>query len=255
MRILLKGAGLIPLLVLYLFISGVICMLPAHQRTKRVAAIHTVSGFARLLLVLFNIRVRVKHLERLHETIGARLIVSNHLSYIDILIISSLLPSVFITSVELKNTALLGTLARLSGSLFVERRRPSGLKREIGDIAAALGQGMPVALFPEGSTSNGDRVRPFKNSLFDAAVLARADIIPICLCYNRVNDERLTPENRDLVFYYGGAAFLKHFLRLLYLRSIDVEVVLLDPIKVDTHASRKSLASEAHRGISAEYHG
>ena len=181
MRTLLKGAGLIPLLLLYLLLSGVICLLPVHQKTKRGAAIRTTSGFARVVLFLLNVRVRVKHGERLRETGDIRLIVSNHLSYIDVLVISSLVPSVFITSVELKNTALLGTLARLSGSIFVERRRPSGLKREIEDIAFALGQGMPVVLFPEGTTSNGDRVQPFKNSLFDAAVLTRADIVPICL--------------------------------------------------------------------------
>jgi 1-acyl-sn-glycerol-3-phosphate acyltransferase len=179
--------------------------------------------------------------------------VSNHLSYIDVLVVSALAPSIFITSVELKNTALLGTLARLSGSIFVERRSPSGLKREIADIALALGQGLTIALFPEGTTSNGDRVHPFKNSLFDAAVRTRADIIPICFRYNRLNNERLTPENRDLVFYYGGVTFLKHFLRLLSLKSVDVEVLPLKAIKVHHLQSRKDLAAETYEAISKEY--
>jgi len=230
-------------------------MLPAQQKTKRIAAIRTTSGFARVVLLLFGIRVRVKHRERLHKTSDVRLIVSNHLSYIDVLVISSLVPSAFITSVELKNTALLGTLARLSGSIFVERRRASGLKREIEDIAVALGQGLPVALFPEGTTSNGDRVQPFKNSLFDAAVLTQADIIPICIRYTRVNKEQLTTENRDLVFYYGGAAFLKHFLRFLSLGSLELEVIPLKAIKVHPLQSRKDLAAETHKAISTEYHG
>ena len=255
MRTLLKGAGLIPVLLLYLLIAGSICLLPAHQKTKRIAAIRTASGFARVVLVLFGIRVRVKHGERLHETSDVRLIVSNHLSYIDVLVISSLVPSVFVTSVELKNTALLGTLARLSGSIFVERRRPSGLKREIEDIAFVLGQGLPVVLFPEGTTSNGDRVQPFKNSLFDAAVLTRADIVPICFHYTRVNNKHLTPENRDLVFYYGEVTFLKHFRRFLSLRSIDMEVVPLKGIKVHAGQSRKELAAETYTAISTEYHG
>jgi len=255
MRTLLKGAGLIPLLLLYLLMSGIIRLLPVHQKTKRVAAIRTTSGFARAALFLFNVRVRVKHGERIHETSDARLIVANHLSYIDVLVISSLVPSVFITSVELKNTALLGALARLSGSIFVERRRPSGLKRELEDIAAALGQGLPVALFPEGTTSNGDRVQPFKNALFAAAVLTRADILPICLCYNRVNNKRVAPDNRDLVFYYGGVTFLKHFLRFLSLTSIDVELVPLKVLEAHPRQSRKDLAAETHKVISAAYHG
>jgi len=98
-------------------------------------------------------------------------------------------------------------------------------------------------------------VQPFKNSLFDAAVLTRADIVPICLCYNRVNNEHLTPENRDLVFYYGGVTFLKHFRRFLSLRTIDVEVVPLKGIKVHPRQSRKDLAAETHKAISTEYHG
>lgn len=253
MRTLFKKLGFIPLSLLYLIVSALVRLLPADKKKKRAASIRTTSRFARILLALLGVHVHVKHRERLHKTGRVRLVVSNHLSYLDILIISSLMPSVFITSVELKHTALLGTLARLSGSLFVERRKVSGLKQELGQIAHVLGQGAPVVLFPEGTTSNGDRVQPFKNSLFDSAVMAQADLVPICLRYTRVNNERLTPENRDLVFYYGGAAFLKHFLRLLYLRSIDVEVVLLDPIRVDGHASRKALASQAHKGISTAY--
>ncbi len=247
-----KGLGIISLFLLYSIASGIIRLLPAGKKTTRVAAMRTASGFARIVLVLFGVRVHVKHRERFHKT-GGRLVVSNHLSYIDVLVLSALAPAVFITSVELKNTALLGTLARLSGSIFVERRRPSGLKREIEDIALALGQGLPVALFPEGTTSNGDRVQPFKNSLFDAAVLTRADIVPVCFRYTRVNDERVTPENRDLVFYYGGATFLNHFLHFLSLRSVDVEVIPLKAIRVHPRQSRKDLAAEAHKAISTAY--
>ncbi len=254
MKNLPRGLGIIFLFLLYGIASGIILLLPADRKTKRVAAIRTTSGFARIVLVLFGVRLHIKHRERLRKK-GGRLIVSNHLSYIDVLVLSALAPAVFITSVELKNTALLGTLARLSGSIFVERRRPSGLKREIEDIALALGQGLDVALFPEGTTSNGDRVQPFKNSLFDAAVLTRAGIVPVCFRYTRVNEERVTPENRDLVFYYGGVSFLKHLVRFLSLRSIDVEVIILKAIRVNPRQSRKDLAAATHKTISAAYSG
>ncbi len=255
MKNLPRGLGIISLFLLYGIASGIIRLLPADRKTKRVAAIRTTSGFARIVLVLFGVRVHVKRRERLRKTGEGRLIVSNHLSYIDVLVLSALAPAVFVTSVELKNTALLGTLARVSGSIFVERRKPSGLKREIEDIALALGQGLDVALFPEGTTSNGDRVQPFKNSLFDAAVLTRANIVPVCFHYTRVNDERVTPENRDLVFYYGGVSFLKHLVRFLSLRSIDVEVIILKAIRVNPRQSRKDLAAATHKTISAAYSG
>jgi 1-acyl-sn-glycerol-3-phosphate acyltransferase len=98
-------------------------------------------------------------------------------------------------------------------------------------------------------------VQPFKNSLFDAAVQIGADIVPICLCYHRVNNEQVTPENRELIFYYGGISFLKHLVRFLSLRSIDVEVILLKEITAHPGHSRKNLANETHNLISTEYQG
>lgn len=254
MKALLKWLGLIPVLTLFGLGSVFRCVLPADRATKRAMAINTSSFFARVILRLLNIRVHANHGERLRGNGGARLIIANHVSYVDVLALASLAPSVFITSVELKNTALLGTLARLSGSLFVERRKPSGLKSEIREIAQVLGEGMPVVLFPEGTTSNGDSVRQFKNSLFDAAIAARAEILPICIRYTRVNGHRLTTRNRDRVFYYGGVAFLKHFARLLMLRSIDLEILPLKPIAVSAGDSRKDLAAAAHQAISAAHH-
>jgi 1-acyl-sn-glycerol-3-phosphate acyltransferase len=255
MRILLKGLGILPVFLAYVVLSGTIHLVPLSLKTKRVASIKVVSGFARIILMLFGVRVHVKHRDRLHKTGSGRLIVSNHLSYIDILVISTLVPSVFITSVELKNTTLLGTLARLSGSIFVERRKPSGLKREIEDIAFALGQGLPVVLFPEGTTSNGEHVQPFKISLFDSAVIAQADIVPVCLRYLRTNNKHITPQNRDNVFYYGGVSFGKHLLRFLSLASVDVEVVPFKAIGVHSGRSRKDLAAQTHEVISEAYHG
>jgi 1-acyl-sn-glycerol-3-phosphate acyltransferase len=251
----MKWMGIVPILALYGLNSAVLCALPVRRDAKRTIAAASASFFARIILWLLNIRVQTKHHERLRSNGCARLIIANHVSYIDVLALASLAPCVFITSVELKNTALLGTLARLSGSIFVERRKPSGLKREIQEIAQVLGQGTPVVLFPEGTTSNGDRVQPFKNSLFDAAIAAQAEIMPVCLHYTRINGQRLTAHNRDQVFYYGGIAFLKHFARLLTLKSVDVEVNPLRPIRVSARHSRKELAATTHQAISAALKG
>ncbi len=254
MRALLKWLGIIPLFLSFSFISGIINLLPVVQRTRRAAAIRVSSFFSRLVLVLLGVHVQVKHRERLFKKSDVLLIVANHLSYVDVLVLSSLIPAVFVTSVELRHTAVIGALARLSGSLFVERRKPSGLKREIEDIAFVLGQGLPVALFPEGTTSNGDRVHEFKNSLFDAAVMTRADIVPLCLRYTKVNNQPLTPQNRDNVFYYGGITFFKHLPRLLSLSSINVEITPLYTITVKPDQTRKDLSILTQNAISKAYY-
>lgn len=254
LTILYKGIGTGVLLLFYIAVAGTARLLPAPQRTKRQASARVSSFFARIFIKLLGIRVHAKHRERFASGDTIRMIVANHLSYLDVLVLSSLTPSIFITSVELKNTLLLGSLARLSGCLFVERRTPSGLKREISAIAHALRAGAQVALFPEGTTSNGDRVHPFKNSLFDAAVEAQADILPVCFRYIAVNDACVDEQNRDRVFYYGSASFLAHFGKLLSLSSVAVEVAPLKAIRAQEHGSRKELAVAAHTAISAAYH-
>jgi len=255
MRYYLKIAGIIPLLALYVLTACVCAILPAGARLRRKFLARNCSFFARLFLFLLNIRMQVTHRERAFTRNNGLLIVSNHLSYIDVLVIAALTPTVFITSVELGSTLVLGMLARLGGSMFVERRKPSGLRKEISMISHVLGQGHHVSLFPEGTTSNGDRVQKFKYPLFDAAVRTGADILPICLRYTRVNDERMSAHLRDKVYYYGGVSFFRHFPRLLSLRSVDVEVTLLKPIQVRTGVTRKELAAQAHHAISAAYHG
>lgn len=255
MRALLKGLGTTLLLFIYIVIAGGLLLLPAPQRVRRSASARTSSFFARIFLVLLGIRVHVKHRERFASHGRSRLIIANHVSYLDILALNSLAPSVFITSVELKNTLVLGTLARLGGCLYVERRTPSGLKQEIAAISRALDEGTTVALFPEGTTSNGDHVHPFKNSLFDAAIASRADIQPVCFRYITVNDDKINARNRDQVYYYGGANFLTHFGRLLSLASVDMEVVPLKTIPIHASDTRKSLAARAHDEISAAYRG
>jgi 1-acyl-sn-glycerol-3-phosphate acyltransferase len=254
MNALLKISATMLLLIGYLLTSCLVSILPVTGKFRRALRIRDSSFFSKLAIALFGIRVQVNHRERLRTNNSGCLVVSNHLSYIDVLIISSLLPSVFITSVELKHTFLLGMLARLSGCLFVERRKPLRLKQEINDITRVLDQGFSVVLFPEGTTSNGDRVHPFKKSLFDAAVSARAGILPLRLRYTKVNGKALTPRNRDSVFYYGGVTFFRHFPRLLSLKSVEVNVLPLKAIEVRAHASRKELAAETHTLISAAYY-
>ncbi len=251
----LKLLGSLPLLISFFLISASLTVLIPSGNKKRKLLVQNTSLFARVTLKLLGVRVHVKRHELLHESSAGHLIIANHLSYVDVLVLSSLMPAVFITSVEMKHTWLLGTLATFGGSIFVERRKASGLKKEIESIAHVLDQGLSVVLFPEGTTSNGERVQPFKNSLFDSAIRAKSNILPFCLRYAKVNNEHITINSRDSVFYYGNMTFCRHLRRLLALRSIDLEVHALETIRIAAHVSRKALALEAHNAINKAYHG
>jgi len=256
MRIILKSIAVFLLLSLYALVSMGIMVLPANRARKLARLTGNSSFFARIGLRVLGIRVSSRRLKRkgIRQRRTNYLIIANHLSYVDIFVVSSLIPSVFITSVELKQTFPLGLFAWFGGSIFVERRSPAGLKREIGEIEQVLSEGISVALFPEGTTSNGETVRPFKNSLITAAIRTGTNLLPCCIRYRAVNGQLLATQNRDSVYYYGGMTFFEHLPGLLALKTIQVECIMLRPLSAHQHHSRKDLASRAHALISAAYH-
>lgn len=257
MRTVLKALIVFFLLSLYALTALFIMALPAGSARRRMRLAGNASFFAHLGLRALGIRVRARSRKR--KGIRVRrmnhLIIANHLSYTDVLVVASLMPSVFITSVELKHTFPLGFFAWLGGSLFVERRNPAGLKREIEEIARVLAEGASVALFPEGTTSNGDTVRPFKNSLMTAGIRTGVSLLPVSIRYLGVNGRAVDQVTRDSVYYYGGATFFEHLPRLLRLKTIEVECTVLQPISAHQHHTRKEIAARAHGMISAAYHG
>lgn len=237
----------------YILTSLIIRIVSFNILTRRERLIRNASFFSKLALSSIGARVNVKNPGLLRSTRGPKLIVSNHVSSLDILVLSSLVPSVFVTSVELAGTLLAGLMARLGGSIFVERRRATGLRREISEIAVALEHGLSVTLFPEGTTSGGEGVRPFKNSLFEAAVKTGTRVLPVCIIYKSVDGRPLTAQSRDRIFYYGGMKFLTHIKRLLSVRRIDVDVHILEPVDTKAIESRKQLAMLSHKRISNKY--
>lgn len=152
-------------------------------------------------------------------------IVSNHLSYIDILLISSVLPTSFVTSVEMKNTPFLGQIIQLAGCLFVERRNKKNIMNEIGDIENALNKGLNVTVFPEATSTNGEQVLKFKRSLFQSAVNTQVDVLPLTINYKEINKHKVSLKNRDILCWYGDMEFAPHLWNLCKQRTIQVELL------------------------------
>ncbi|MCA9809113.1 MAG: 1-acyl-sn-glycerol-3-phosphate acyltransferase, partial [Candidatus Dadabacteria bacterium] len=165
-------------------------------------------------------------------------------------------PASFIASVdEVREMFLLGRITALSGGYFVERRNRSTLRTDIDEIADILRCGVNVALFPEGTTSTGEKVLPFKTPLINAAEKAGVEVLPICIKYMKINGEDIGPGNRDLVYFYGDMEFFSHVGKLLKVKGIDVEVTILEPLSVLSTGSRKDLSDNVYSAISSEYAG
>lgn len=210
---------------------------------------------ARYLLGLLGAKVRVYGRGFLtNKSPVGRLIVCNHLSYLDIPFIFSQVQTVFITSVEVQKTPLLGQLASLGGAIFVERRNKDNLAQEVKSITKTLLAGHDVLLFAEGTSSNGEQVLPFKVSMFEAAIQAKAPVLPLTLSYQKYNGQMVSKKNRDKLFWYDDMTFGSHFVNLFKnTRSIETELKVFSPIFPTSSCTRISLAQEAFASISRYY--
>lgn len=172
---------------------------------------------------------------------------------LDILVISSLHPTLFITSVDMRQTWGLGFLTEMGGCLYVERRSRSKLNKEIEEIRLALKQGFSVVLYPEGTSSNGERVLPFKKSLLTAAAGTGVPILPMVINYRRVNGEAVSLKWRDYVCWYGDQTFFPALLRILSVQSVDVEIEFLKEVRVHSDKERREAATQIQALIEAKY--
>lgn len=179
--------------------------------------------------------------------------VCNHMSYLDILFLSAGEPTVFVTSMEMKETPFLGALSELGGSYFVERRSRNNIPQEIKDLSQLMRDGFHVFVFPEATSTNGMGILPFKKSMFKAAVEAGFDVLPVCLRYDEINGEPFTAKNKDKICWYGKMPFGPHFLQVMNLRSAKISVEYLEPISSREYPDRTLLADQAYEQITQAY--
>lgn len=218
------------------------------QRKKKFT--QTVSFYARLVLWYSNIKLTTINQPARDQHY---LLVGNHLGLIDVLLIAVAWPSLFITSVEMKNTPLLGTLCEMGGCLFVERRNRAKMKLEIGQIRKTLQEGFNVVLYPEGTSTNGERVIPFKKSLMTAAAGTGVPILPMVLNYTRVNGEPMSAKWRDYVFWYGDIPFIEALWKMMSLKELRAEIEFLQPIVCHSDEEKHAVAARAQAQIEEKY--
>ena len=236
--------------ILFLFLTGMarvlIWSIPArsHFYTAVVAA------YCRFGLWFLNIDLKVINTPAKGKNY---LLICNHLGILDIIIMAAIQPCLFITSVEMKNTPGLGLLCEMGGCLFVERRDRSNIHKEIRNIRMALQQKLNVTLYPEGTSTNGERVLPFKKSLLTAAAGTGVPILPMVLNYTHVNGEPISAQNRDQVFWYGDQAFPPILWKLLTNRSVRVEAEFFEEIHVTSEEQRREVAARAQSLIESKF--
>lgn len=204
---------------------------------------------SRWLLKVLNVQLELQGFEKYHSSSG-RMLVSNHLSYIDILVIASRAPCIFVTSTDTQAEKGVGIIAKLGGCLFVDRNRPAQMRGELREIAEALNKGFCVVVFPEATTGNGASLLSFKRALFQAAVLAQAPVDIACINYLELDGRPLNRLNRDLIFYYGDMKFVEHFSALALINKLKVELRFLG---TSISKDSRSLCAEALQKIESSF--
>lgn len=179
--------------------------------------------------------------------------VCNHMSYLDILVLSTIRPAVFVTSKEMEKTFFLGDMAKLGGSFFVDRVNRRKMKEEVQSLVEILESGFNLFIFPEGTSTNGLEILPFKKSLFRVPFQTQFPILPICLKYKTIDGEEFSAKNCDRVAWYGDMTFGPHLMKLMDLEELTVEVQYLEPLDPKDYPDHGSLSEAAREKITAAY--
>jgi len=192
---------------------------------------------ARRLLRAFGVESQVT------GTIPSRgLLVCNHLSYVDILVIGAIAPAVFVAKREVKHWPVFGWFATMAGTLYVDRTKRSDAGRLAEEIQAVIDSGALVILFPEGTSSDGSTVLPFKSSLLEPAARQKHPITAGLIGYE-LEDGDVSEE----VCYWKDMTLVPHLINLLGKRGIRARLRLgqLNGGSTD----RKELARQLHKKV------
>jgi len=212
-------------------------------------------NLAALLGVILNLKIIMEG-DRNCLNGGGYFIVSNHLSYVDGIILGSIFPVIYVSKREVRRWPLIGQWTALCGTIFVDRARREKILPVVEEIARKLRQGVNILLFPEGTSTNGERILPFQSAFFAAPLTARSVIVPVTLTYRWIDQEPLSEANRDRVYWYGGMDFKRHLWCLLALRRIEVSVKIHPAIETsclqNSAQSRKGLSQACYGIIAGE---
>lgn len=209
----------------------------------------------RLVIRLLDFRI---HVTGAPVTDRPLFIVANHVSWTDIMVIGALVDVHFVSKSELASWPIMGTLARLQRTIFVERDRKRRSGAQAGEIAERLASGDPIAMFAEGSTSDGNLLQPFKSTLFGAAQMAleaegtdAVSIQPVAIAYTRLHGVPMGRQHRPHAAWIGDRILLPHIKELLSEGGIDLEVRFGEPLLFTRGDNRKTIARAAEASVRA----
>ncbi|MDQ3885669.1 MAG: 1-acyl-sn-glycerol-3-phosphate acyltransferase [Actinomycetota bacterium] len=206
-------------------IAGALGTLPLPSRRARERSLRC---WFRVLLAALQVRTEVRGATRFAPQGVPVLVVSNHVSWLDVFALGAVQPLRLVGKSEVRDWALVGVLARRAGTLFIDRERLSALPATVGELADALRAGSAVAAFPEGTTYCGGRGGEFRPAVFQAALDAGVVVRPVALRYRLEHSGGPT----TVASFVGDATLWQSVRGVAGVRGLVVEVRLLPTLDV-----------------------
>ena len=197
--------------------------------------------YHKICLRIFGIKIKTFGKVSINSPI---LLISNHASYLDIIILGSLFKTSFIAKKEISKWPLLGILAKLQNTIFIDRR-VSSLKKQENQIIKHLNEKKNLVIFPEGTSSDGNRVLPFKSSLFnifEKNLNSKILVQTITIVYKKINGIPMNRIERKNITWHSNMDLIPNIFNVLKKLSIEVEIIFNDEFLPSKEYDRKKLA-------------
>jgi lyso-ornithine lipid O-acyltransferase len=251
---LLKLAAFLSLWVVFFFLVAIvhlwISILGLPNRWKVISRLN--RNYTLLLRLILNIKVTIAGDEGQLER-GGYVIIANHVSYVDGIVLGSIFPIVFVSKREVKKWPVVGQWNVLCGTIFINRQRKNEVGALVREMTRKLRQEANILLFPEGTSTNGEKMLSFQTVPLAAPLRSRSIIVPVTLAYKTIDEQPVTAANRDSIYWYGDMEFVTHFWNLLGRRSVEVLVTIQRKIEcfryADNSAGRKKLAEDCYNRV------
>ncbi|MBP2311663.1 lysophospholipid acyltransferase family protein [Azospirillum soli] len=247
------GSPVIGGLRLALYLAWTLLLIPVQTLAValKLPARHRIPVFYHRIcarIIGFDVVVRGERVAQ-----GPVLFVSNHSSYLDITVLGSVIPGSFVAKSEVAGWPFFGTLAKLQQTVFVERKARAGVERQRDELGARLDAGDSLILFPEGTSSDGNRTLPFKTALFAVAARRIGDkpltVQPVSITPTRLDGIPMGIAFRPYYAWYGDMDLAPHLWTVFTLGRMTVEVEFHPPVTIENFSSRKALADHCQRAV------
>jgi 1-acyl-sn-glycerol-3-phosphate acyltransferase len=253
-----RGMGAVrAVFVLAAFAGFTLPLMPVQALLLRISRGHARSfphWYHRHLCRLLGVRLNIEGEVAKDRPV---LLVANHTSWLDIPVLSAVAPLSFVAKKEVGTWPFIAALARLQRTVFIDRQRRIAVAAAKNEIGERLTSGDTIVLFAEGTSSDGNRVLPFKTSLFATVKPSRARdssepaayVQTLAIAYTHLHGVPLGRADRSLVGWYGEIEMVNHAWQLLKAGPLDVSIRISRPVPFENFADRKALARHSEAAV------